>query len=81
MQPATTARVNPQTAPDAIDAAADAFEPPPPSSVAERQARQAQQTESPGGAQLIRASTASPGVPAPTHSGDDPIARFANGNY
>ncbi|EDZ99278.1 NLP/P60 protein [Burkholderia sp. H160] len=82
MQPATTARALPQTTPDPIDAAADAFEPPPPASIAERQARQAQQTEGiGGGVQLMRASTASHGAPAPTQSGDDPIARFANGNY
>ncbi|WP_233801102.1 NlpC/P60 family protein [Paraburkholderia sp. HP33-1] len=81
-QPASIARALPQTAPDAIDAAADAFEPPPPASIAERQARQAQQIEGGGGGvQLMRASTASHGMPAPTQSGDDPIARFANGNY
>ncbi|MGF6737725.1 NlpC/P60 family protein [Paraburkholderia atlantica] len=81
MQPATTARVLPQSAPDAIDAAADAFEPPPPASIAERQARQAQQTDGSGTVQLMRASTASHGAPAPTQSSDDPIARFANGNF
>jgi hypothetical protein len=80
-QPVTTARVLPQTPPDAIDAAADAFEPPPPASIAERQARQAQQTEGSGAVHLMRASTASHGVPAPTQSSDDPIARFANGNF
>ncbi|MGF6967421.1 hypothetical protein OKW43_004449 [Paraburkholderia sp. WC7.3g] len=81
MQPATTARTLAQTAPDAIDAAADAFEPAPPASIAERQARQAQQTEGTSGVQLMRASTASHGAPAPTQSSDDPIARFANGNF
>jgi hypothetical protein len=81
MQAATTARSLPQTALDPIDAAADAFEPPPPASIAERQARQAQRTEDPSvGVKLMRASTASHGVPAPTQSNDDPIARFANGN-
>ncbi|MCC8401698.1 NlpC/P60 family protein [Paraburkholderia sp. MMS20-SJTN17] len=82
MQPATTARALPPAAPDAINAAADAFEPPPPASVAQRQARQAQQIDDTvGGVRLMRASTASHGMPAPTQSGDDPIARFANGNY
>ncbi|HEX3381917.1 MAG TPA: NlpC/P60 family protein [Paraburkholderia sp.] len=79
-QPVTTARSLQHTAPDAIDAAADAFEPPPPASIAERQARQAQQMEDGGGVQLMRASTASHVAPAPTQSSDDPIARFANGN-
>ncbi|NML33977.1 C40 family peptidase [Paraburkholderia antibiotica] len=68
-------------APDAIDAAADAFEPPPPAAVATRQAQQAQQAETGSGVQLMRASTASRGVPAPTQTSDDPIARFANGSY
>ncbi|CAH2802046.1 MAG: Cell wall-associated hydrolases (invasion-associated proteins) [uncultured Paraburkholderia sp.] len=70
-------------APDAIDAAADAFEPPPSASVAERQARQARQADNEGGGtvQVMRASTGSRGVPAPTQSNDDPIARFANGNF
>ena len=89
-QPAT-ARIVPQTAavrtPDAIDAAADAFEPPPPASVASRQAEQtqqahqAQQAEASGGVQIMRASTTSRGIPAPTQTNDDPIARFANGNF
>jgi hypothetical protein len=65
-------------APDPIDAAADAFEPPPPASVA---VRQEQQEGSTGGVQIMRASTASRGVPAPTQSSDDPIAHFANGNF
>ncbi|CAB3782690.1 hypothetical protein LMG28614_01538 [Paraburkholderia ultramafica] len=88
-QPATAARAVPQTAvshaPDAIDAAADAFEPPPPASVATRQAQQAQaqaqQAETNGGVQIMRASTSSRGMPAPTQTNDDPIARFANGNF
>ncbi|WP_321897380.1 C40 family peptidase [Paraburkholderia heleia] len=70
---------------DAIDAAADAFEPPPPTaSAAARQAGQLGSTPiqaaSPaaGGAQIIRASTAGSASPAPTQSSDDPIARFAN---
>ncbi|CAB3666776.1 C40 family peptidase [Paraburkholderia rhynchosiae] len=72
-------------APDAIDAAADAFEPPPPASVAARQARQAQQTPQAqaddGSVQIMRASTASRGMPVPSQTSDDPIARFANGNF
>ncbi|WNC88297.1 NlpC/P60 family protein [Paraburkholderia sp. FT54] len=68
-------------APDPIDAAADAFEPPPPASVAARQARQAQQADENGSVQIMRASTASRGIPAPTQTNDDPIARFANGNF
>jgi hypothetical protein len=65
-------------APDPIDAAADAFEPPPPASVA---VRQEQQTGPSRGVQIMRASTASHGVPTPTQSSDDPIAHFANGSY
>ncbi|MFT4065686.1 NlpC/P60 family protein [Paraburkholderia sp.] len=83
-EPATTARAIPRTTPDAIDAAADAFEPPPPASIAARQAQQAQQTqqgEAGDGVQIMRASTASHGLPAPTQTNDDPIARFANGSY
>jgi hypothetical protein len=68
-------------APDSIDAAADAFEPPPPASVAARQAQQAQQADGNAGVQIMRASTASRGIPAPTQTTDDPIARFANGNF
>ncbi|RKE35798.1 cell wall-associated NlpC family hydrolase [Paraburkholderia sp. BL23I1N1] len=67
--------------PDPIDAAADAFEPPPPASVAARQAQQAQQADGNTGVQIMRASTASRGIPAPTQTTDDPIARFANGNF
>ena len=73
---------------DAIDAAADAFEPPPPSSIAARQARQARQADAAertpgdnGSVQIMRASTASRGVAAPSQTNDDPIARFANGNF
>jgi hypothetical protein len=86
-QPATAAREVPQTAaghaPDAIDAAADAFEPPPPASVATRQAQQAQaqQPETNGGVQIMRASTSSRSMPAPTQTNDDPISHFANGNF
>ena len=71
--PASIAR-----APDPIDAAADAFEPPPPASVA---VRQEQQAGSNGGVQIMRASTNSRAMPAPTQSSDDPIAHFANGNF
>ncbi|HEX7934411.1 MAG TPA: peptidoglycan endopeptidase, partial [Paraburkholderia sp.] len=85
-QPTVTARAVQPTpsAPDAIDAAADAFEPPPAASVAARQARQAQQAPQPadeGSVQIMRASTASRGVPAPSQTNDDPIARFANGKF
>lgn len=69
---------------DAIDAAADAFEPPPPAaSLAERQAQQASanavvpQTTPP--VQVMRASGIPSVQPAPTSTHDDPIARFANG--
>ncbi len=84
-QQTAAARAEPPTvtarAPDPIDAAADAFEPPPPASVAVRQARQAQQVDGNAGVQIMRASTASRGIPAPTQTTDDPIARFANGSY
>jgi hypothetical protein len=84
-QQPTASRTAPQTAaahtPDPIDAAADAFEPPPPASVAARQARQAQQADENGSVQIMRASTGSRGMPAPTQTNDDPIARFANGNF
>ncbi|GJH00160.1 C40 family peptidase [Paraburkholderia terrae] len=69
------------SAPDAIDAAADAYEPPPPAAVAARQARQAQfsgDNRESGGVQIMRASTASRPIPAPTQTNDDPIAGFAN---
>ncbi|WP_153100436.1 C40 family peptidase [Paraburkholderia hayleyella] len=56
-------------------AASDAFEPPPTASMALRQAQRAQHTEATGAnVQVIRTST--PAVPS-----DDPIARFANGNF
>jgi hypothetical protein len=69
---------------DAIDAAADAFEPPPPAaSMAEHQAQQAgaspvapQTTPS---VQIMRASGVPIAQPAPTSTSDDPIARFARG--
>ncbi|MFL9869035.1 NlpC/P60 family protein [Paraburkholderia fungorum] len=81
-QQTATARAEPPMAaaraPDPIDAAADAFEPPPPASVA---ARQAQQADGRAGVRIMRASTASRGIPAPTQTSDDPIARFANGNF
>ena len=84
-QQTAAARAEPPTvtarAPDPIDAAADAFEPPPPASVAARQAQQAQQADGNAGVQIMRASTASRGIPAPTQTTDDPIARFANGNF
>jgi hypothetical protein len=81
-------------APDAIDAAADAYEPPPSSAVAAaRQAQAAQRAlqasqgsewqrpATGGNVQIMRASTASRGVPAPTQTNDDPIAGFANSSY
>lgn len=85
-QQTATARAEPPTvaarAPDPIDAAADAFEPPPPASVAAHQAQQAQQADGNAGVRIMRASTASRGsIPAPTQTTDDPIARFANGNF
>ncbi|MFM0733788.1 NlpC/P60 family protein [Paraburkholderia sediminicola] len=84
-QQTAAVRAEPPTAaaraPDPIDAAADAFEPPPPASVAARQAQQAQQADGNGSVQIMRASTASRGIPAPTQTTDDPIARFANGNF
>ncbi|MCX4172362.1 MULTISPECIES: NlpC/P60 family protein [Paraburkholderia] len=84
-QQTAAARAEPPTvtarAPDPIDAAADAFEPPPPASVAVRQAQQARQAEGNAGVQIMRASTASRGTPAPTQTTDDPIARFANGSF
>ncbi|MFM0336484.1 C40 family peptidase [Paraburkholderia fungorum] len=84
--PQTTATRNapsaaPARASDPIDAAADAFEPPPPASVAARQAQQARQADTNGSVQIMRASTASHTIPAPTQTIDDPIARFANGNF
>lgn len=89
--PVANPAANPAAAPatraprDAIDAAADAFEPPPPTATAAaRQAGQAgsspiQTVASPaGGAQIMRASTSGAALPAPPQSGEDPIARFAN---
>jgi hypothetical protein len=40
-----------------------------------------QQAEPNGGVQIMRASTGSRAIPAPTQTTDDPIARFANGNF
>ncbi len=78
----------PAARPDPIDAAADAFEPPPPAAAtAERQAAQAGsvavQPASPAAApvQIMRASTGGTAQRAATQSGDDPIARFANGGF
>jgi hypothetical protein len=72
-------------APDPIAAAADAFEPPPPTArLAAQQVRSVQQGEripaTDPSAHVIRAST---GSFAPTHpaAADDPIAKFANGSY
>ncbi|QGZ61606.1 C40 family peptidase [Paraburkholderia acidisoli] len=97
--PAYAARPTPASAEtaaprDAIDAAADAFEPPPPvARAAERQAAQAGSTAVPSAAptasnapygqnvQIMRASTAGTVSSAPTQTNDDPIARFANGSY
>jgi len=76
--PTRTAATN---TPDAIDAAADAFEPPPPAAIAARQAQQAQQSGAAGEVQIMRASTISRPIPAQTHTSDDPIARFANGSF
>jgi hypothetical protein len=79
--------------PDAIDAAADAFEPPPPTArLAAEQARSVQvQPQQPStaaaripssdpGVHVMRASTGSLNAPHPPAS-DDPIAKFANGSY
>ena len=69
---------------DPIDAAADAFEPPPPAAMqAARQARQAgavsvQSSAADSGVQVMRASTTPSAQSAPTSTSDDPIARFAN---
>jgi hypothetical protein len=85
--PTVPAAANAQ--PDPIDAAADAFEPPPPAAAtAERQAARAgsvalQPAMQPAAepVQIMRASTAGTSQRAPTQSSDDPIARFANGSY
>ncbi len=69
---------------DPIDAAADAFEPPPPAvTQAAGQARQAgavavQPTPAGSGVPVMGTSETSTGQPAPTSTSDDPIARFAN---
>lgn len=69
---------------DPIDAAADAFEPPPPAALqAARQARQAgvvsvQPSPTEPSVQVMRASTSPSVQDAPTSTNDDPIARFAN---
>jgi hypothetical protein len=64
--------------PDDINAAADAFEPPPAS--AELAQQQAQQAAA-NGVGVPRASPASPSAPAQSSTtDDDPIARFANGH-
>jgi NlpC/P60 family len=87
IQPTPSARPSARPS-DAIDAAADAYEPPPPAAVATRQAQQAQgvvqapQWPRPAGnVQIMRASTAAQSLPAPTQSNDDPIAGFANSRY
>ncbi len=72
---AATAPAEANTSRDPIDAAADAFEPPPPT--ARAAARQAQMAL-PDGVRVIRASTASGGSGG---NNDDPIARFATGSY
>jgi hypothetical protein len=70
-------------APDAIDAAADAFKPPPAVGLAENPERDARaQSLAPQprpGAEIMRASGMPSVQPAPTSTKDDPIARFANG--
>lgn len=72
--------------PDAVDTAADAFEPPPPAAaLAAQQARRASgrsvaPPSSPSGVQIMRASTPPRMPPAPTSTNDDPIAGFAAGN-
>jgi NlpC/P60 family len=89
----TRTAVQASNPPDAIDAAADAFEPPPPTArLAAQQARsvQVQVQQSPTsaaripssdpGVRVMRASTGSFNAPHPSAS-DDPIAKFANGNY
>ncbi|GAB2880147.1 hypothetical protein GCM10027093_14140 [Paraburkholderia jirisanensis] len=87
------AQPQPAVAPDAIDAAADAYEPAPPAAVAARQAQQAQgiapsaapapawQQRPAGNVQIMRASTVPQRMPAPTQTNDDPIAGFASGRY
>jgi hypothetical protein len=80
----TAAPVTAASSEDPIDAAADAFEPPPPAvTQAARQAEQAgavsvQPAPAEPDAQVMRASTASSAQRAATSTSDDPIARFAN---
>lgn len=68
---------------DPIGAVADAFEPPPPTArLAAEQARTSSAARIPdddASVHVIRASTNPLGIPRV--SGDDPIARFANGSY
>jgi hypothetical protein len=84
VEPAAEVAAAPSGAKDPIDAAADAFEPPPPVAVqAERQARQAgasalRPEPFDPGVQIMRASTTPQAQPAPSSTADDPIARFAN---
>lgn len=82
----TPAAPAPGVGEDSIDAAADAFEPPPPVAVqAEQQARQASaSTVEPvpprSDVEIIRASTRANPQSPPTSPSDDPIAQFANSN-
>jgi hypothetical protein len=88
--PAATVSVAPRNAAeDPIDAAADAFEPPPPvAAQAARQARRAgastvqpdagQPTPVEPNVQVMRASTTPSTERAPTATADDPIAQFAH---
>ncbi len=71
-------------APDAINAAADAFEPPPAAvGQAENLTRDAGSQpvapQSQPGVQIMRASATPSVLPAPTSTRDDPIAQFAHG--
>lgn len=83
---ASTGAIAPPPREDAIDAAADAFEPPPPAALqAARQARQAgampvQPSSTESSVPVIRASSANApaSASASTSTNDDPIARFAN---
>ena len=81
---ASTRAATPPPREDAIDAAADAFEPPPPAALqAARQARQAgatpvQPSSTESSVPVMRASSANAPASAPTSTNDDPIARFAN---
>ncbi|KAA0074243.1 peptidoglycan endopeptidase [Paraburkholderia sp. T12-10] len=79
--PSATAAVE-----DPIDAAADAFEPPPPAAAqAQRQAKRVgalpvpvQAPASEANGPIMRASTLPPFQAAPSATADDPIAQFAN---